>query len=84
MTIFMVTHDLKEGFKLGTRLLVFDKLRWDPQAPEAYGATITYDLPVDRGDEVPAALAAESGRFATSETPSETPLRNKGPINALP
>lgn len=46
LTIFMVTHDLKEGFSLGTRLWVFDKLRNDPQAPDAYGASITYDLPV--------------------------------------
>ena len=44
MTIFMVTHDVQESFKLGTRLLVFDKLRNDPQAPEAYGASITYDI----------------------------------------
>ena len=44
MTIFMVTHDLKEAFKLGTRVLTFDKVRHDPHAPEAYGATITYDL----------------------------------------
>ena len=42
----MVTHDLKEGFYLGTRLWVFDKTRHDPQAPGAYGARITYDLPV--------------------------------------
>jgi NitT/TauT family transport system ATP-binding protein len=48
MTIFMVTHDLKEGFELGTRLLVFDKLRHDPQAPEAYGAKVTYDIPLRR------------------------------------
>lgn len=46
MTIFMVTHDIHEAFKLGTRLLVFDKIRHDPQAPEAFGATITYDLPL--------------------------------------
>lgn len=46
MTIFMITHDLKEGFELGTRLLVFDKTRLDMQAPEAYGATITYDIPL--------------------------------------
>ncbi len=46
MTIFMVTHDIKEGFSLGTRLLVFDKVRIDPQSPEAFGATITYDLPL--------------------------------------
>jgi NitT/TauT family transport system ATP-binding protein len=44
MTIFMITHDIKESFQLGTRLLVFDKVRHDPQAPEAYGARITYDL----------------------------------------
>src|SRR5580658_8575460 len=48
MTIFMVTHDLKEGFELGTRLLVFDKVRHDPQAPEAYGAKVTYDIPLRR------------------------------------
>jgi NitT/TauT family transport system ATP-binding protein len=46
MNIFMITHDLKEGFELGTRLLVFDKVRLDPQAPDAYGATITYDIPL--------------------------------------
>lgn len=46
MTIFMVTHDIHEAFKLGTRLLVFDKIRHDPQVPEAFGATITYDLPL--------------------------------------
>ncbi len=44
MTVFMVTHDLEEGFKLGDRVLVFDKPRWDPTDPNAYGATITYDF----------------------------------------
>lgn len=47
MTVFMVTHDLAEGFNLGTRLLVFDKVRHDPQAPEAFGARITYDIPLN-------------------------------------
>jgi NitT/TauT family transport system ATP-binding protein len=46
MTIFMVTHDLKESFALGTRLLVFDKTRIDPQSPESFGATITYNIPL--------------------------------------
>lgn len=48
MTVFMVTHDLSEGFDLGTRLLVFDKVRHDPTDPDAFGATITYDIPLDR------------------------------------
>ena len=48
LTIFMVTHDLKEGFTLGSRVLVFDKVRTDPQAPSAYGAHITYNIPLDR------------------------------------
>lgn len=61
VTIFMITHDLKEGFYLGTRLWVFDKVRHDPQAPNAYGATITYDIPVGHTDratfkEIDAAL----------------------------
>ncbi len=57
LTIFMVTHDLSEGFYLGTRLWVFDKLRRDNQAPTAYGASITYDLPVTRNNtQVPPEL----------------------------
>ena len=48
MTIFMISHDIQESFALGTRLLTFDRLRQDPQAPEAYGASITYDIPLRR------------------------------------
>ncbi|MCV4339579.1 ABC transporter ATP-binding protein [Pseudomonas capsici] len=47
LTVFMVTHDLSEGFNLGTRLMVFDKVRHDPHAPGAYGARITYDIPLN-------------------------------------
>ena len=47
MTVFMITHDIRESFQLGTRVLVFDKVRIDPQAPEAFGATITYDIPTN-------------------------------------
>jgi NitT/TauT family transport system ATP-binding protein len=59
LTVFMVTHDLSEGFYLGTRLWVFDKVRRDNQAPGAYGASITYDLPIaKRTTEVPDTLQA--------------------------
>lgn len=35
MTVFMVTHDISEAFKLDTRLIVFDKARVDPDFPNA-------------------------------------------------
>ena len=59
LTVFMVTHDLSEGFSLGTRLLVFDKVRLDPHAPNAFGARITYDIPLnsERRASLPAPLA---------------------------
>jgi NitT/TauT family transport system ATP-binding protein len=57
MTVFMITHDIKESFALGTRVLVFDKRRHDPQAPEAYGATVTYDLPMRRNAGAAASAA---------------------------
>ena len=50
MSLIMITHDLKEGFYLGTRLWVFDKTRLDAQNPNAFGACITYDIPVDTTD----------------------------------
>ena len=49
MTVFMVTHDLEEGFKLGARVLVFDKPRWDLTNPDIIGATITYDFDARNG-----------------------------------
>lgn len=49
MTVFMVSHDLDEAFKLGDRVLVFDKPRWDPLDPNIIGATITYDFDARSG-----------------------------------
>jgi NitT/TauT family transport system ATP-binding protein len=46
ITVFMVSHDLKEAFTLATRVLTFDKVRIDPDAPGRFGATITFDLPL--------------------------------------
>jgi NitT/TauT family transport system ATP-binding protein len=48
LTIVMVTHDIKEAFKLGTRVLTFDKRRIDPHAPNRFGATAVYDMKVDK------------------------------------
>lgn len=44
LTIIMVTHDIREAFKLGTRVLTLDKRRHDPDAPHRFGATAIYDL----------------------------------------
>ena len=53
MTIVMVTHDIKEAFGLATRLIALDRVRRDPQAPERFGARITYDLDLTRDSAVP-------------------------------
>ena len=53
MTIVMVTHDIKEAFGLATRLIALDRVRRDPQAPERYGAKITYDLDLTRESLAP-------------------------------
>jgi NitT/TauT family transport system ATP-binding protein len=63
MTIFMVTHDLKEGFTLATRVLAFDKVRIDPTDPGAFGATITYNLPLEAKKAV---LGRNGGAYAAA------------------
>ncbi|WP_420554225.1 ABC transporter ATP-binding protein [Neptuniibacter marinus] len=57
LTVFMITHDLSEGFELGSRLWVFDKTRHDQQAPERFGANVTFDIPLSTGQENPEQLA---------------------------
>lgn len=66
LTIFMVTHDLKEGFALGSRVLVFDKVRVDPQTPHAYGARITYNIPLDRSRASASSLHLAHGAVAAA------------------
>lgn len=46
LTVIIVTHDIKEAFSLGTRVLALDKRRHDPHAPHRFGATVVYDLPM--------------------------------------
>lgn len=42
--VVMVTHNIKEAFKLGTRVLVFDKIKTDLDYPNRYGSTIVNDI----------------------------------------
>ncbi|WP_395336048.1 ATP-binding cassette domain-containing protein [Novosphingobium sp. BL-8H] len=51
LTIVMVTHDIREAFTLGTRVLAFDKRRHDPHAPHRFGATVVYDLALRERNE---------------------------------
>ncbi|MDJ0631427.1 MAG: ABC transporter ATP-binding protein [Rhodobacter sp.] len=75
MTVFMVTHDLPEAFKLGDRVLAFDKIRWDPHDPEAYGATITYDFDARDGG-IPYQRIKEETHVL--DPPREKPLASSG------
>jgi NitT/TauT family transport system ATP-binding protein len=64
LTIVMVTHDIREAFKLGTRVIAIDKRRHDPQAPHRYGSTAVYDFPLDKpGAQAPEALEAMVARL---------------------
>jgi NitT/TauT family transport system ATP-binding protein len=70
LTILMVTHDIKEAFSLGTRVLTLDKSRVDPHAPGRYGATVVYDLSLERRLALEAQLAA--GEQVDETQPNKT------------
>jgi NitT/TauT family transport system ATP-binding protein len=40
LTVVMVTHDLSEAFRLGTRVIAFERPRNRPEELERYGATL--------------------------------------------
>jgi NitT/TauT family transport system ATP-binding protein len=64
LTIMMVTHDIREAFTLGTRVLALDKRRHDPHAPHRFGATAVYDLSLrNKADRV----AGEALRITTDK-----------------
>ena len=44
LTVVMVTHDLSEAFRLGTRVISFERPRNRPEELERYGATLSGDL----------------------------------------
>lgn len=80
LTVVMVTHDLSEAFRLGTRILAFERRRDRPEEKQRFGATIAKDIVIwppriaggaktaqgpDRDD--PAASGAPSGRPDNSQ-----------------
>ncbi|NGY05849.1 ABC transporter ATP-binding protein [Solimonas terrae] len=75
VTIVMVTHDLREAFLLGTRVVVFDRLRKLPTEAQRYGATISQNIAVHRrhvpgpGDDGIAANDSDRDDPIAVETP---------------
>lgn len=53
LTAVMVTHDLSEAFRLGTRVIAFERPRNLPEEQERYGATLSKDLKPPNGVETP-------------------------------
>ncbi|HVZ05027.1 ABC transporter ATP-binding protein [Hyphomicrobium sp.] len=45
LTIVMVTHDLREAFELGTRIIAFERPRNRPEEAERYGSRLSADIP---------------------------------------
>jgi NitT/TauT family transport system ATP-binding protein len=63
LSILMVTHDIKEAFKLGDRVLAFDKRRHDPHAPHRFGSSAVYDFPLTgKSRHPPAEILALASR----------------------
>ncbi len=46
MTVVMVTHDLSEAFRLGTRVIALERPAQSGDAGDRYGARPTYDIDV--------------------------------------
>src|SRR3569833_822236 len=75
MMVFMVMHDLKELRTRHTHL-TFDKMRRDPQAPEAYGTTITYDVPLVKPPQ-PTQKTTQQKKNQQTQTKTKTHHHNK-------
>jgi NitT/TauT family transport system ATP-binding protein len=49
LTVVMVTHDLSEAFRLGTRVIAFEREKNRPEEQERYGATLAEQTPKANG-----------------------------------
>jgi NitT/TauT family transport system ATP-binding protein len=57
MTVVMVTHDLPEAFRLGTRVIAFERSARAAVEPNRYGAVISHDIEVWPPKPTPRAVA---------------------------
>lgn len=82
MTVFLVTHDLREAFLLGTRLITFDRPRPNRDEIGFYGATITYDVPL-LGDAVNTEQTKQEEEGAAEQEAPSNPSRRDDPVKAV-
>jgi NitT/TauT family transport system ATP-binding protein len=76
LTVVMVTHDLTEAFRLGTRILALERRRNRPEEKARYGATIAKDIEI-----WPLRIAGAKKTFTApaGTTPPTTELNRDGP-----
>ena len=69
LTVVMVTHDMREAFTLGTRVIAFERPRDRPEERERYGALLSRDI-----DIWPPRIAGEPSIFAPDRDDPVIPL----------
>ena len=67
LTVVMVTHDMREAFTLGTRVIAFERPRDRPEERERFGARLSKDI------ELWPKKVAGSSAVWTRHGPSERP-----------
>lgn len=71
MTVFMVSHDLKEAFYLGTRIIAFQRPDRPDGATERYGAKVTFDVALEPAGPIKEKLREEREAKARSTEADE-------------
>jgi NitT/TauT family transport system ATP-binding protein len=71
LTVVMVTHDLSEAFRLGTRVVAFERPRNRPEEMERYGATL---------DDVSLAEAMSKAGASITRDFEVWPKKTAGPL----
>jgi NitT/TauT family transport system ATP-binding protein len=69
LTVVMVTHDMREAFTLGTRVIAFERPRDRPEERERYGASLSRDI-----DIWPPRIAGSLSPFAQDRDDPVNPL----------
>ena len=78
LTVVMVTHDLSEAFRLGTRVIAFERPRDRPEEQERYGATLTESVTASKpltpkGAQVSKDLEVWPRKIAGTASPDKPP-----------